>query len=119
MSPPHLIYMTCRDTGLTSPPHLIYMTCSDTGLKSPPHLIYTTCRHRVNVSSTSHIHDVYTYTSLRIDKGYLRGALYLVRLFITMIGIIVYYSYSERVYFSLFNDFFQFYFLNRDFSVTI
>ena len=41
---------------------------------------------------------------LRIDKGYLRGALYLVRRFITMIGIIVYYTYSERAYFSLFND---------------
>ena len=39
----------------------------------------------------------------RISEGR-RGALYLVRRFITMLGIIVYYSYSERVYFSLFND---------------
>ena len=41
---------------------------------------------------------------LRIDKGYQRGALYLARRFITMIDVIVCYSYSERVYFSLFND---------------
>ena len=41
---------------------------------------------------------------LRIDKGYGRGVLYLARRFIPMIDVIVYYSYSERVYFSLFND---------------
>ena len=41
---------------------------------------------------------------LRIDKGCLRGALYLVRQLLTMIVVILYYSYSERVYFSLFND---------------
>ena len=41
---------------------------------------------------------------LRIDKGYRRGALYLACRFLTMIDVIVYYSYSERVYFSLFND---------------
>ena len=37
-------------------------------------------------------------------KGYPRGALHLARRLITMIGAIVYYSFSERVYFSLFND---------------
>ena len=41
---------------------------------------------------------------LRIDKGYPRGALHLVRQLITIIGPIVYYSFSERVYISLFND---------------
>ena len=41
---------------------------------------------------------------LRIDKGYLRGALHLARRFKTMIDVIIYYRYSERVYFSLFND---------------
>ena len=34
---------------------------------------------------------------LRIDKGYQRGALNLARRFIS-------YRYSERIYFSLFND---------------
>ena len=42
--------------------------------------------------------------SLRIDKGYQRGALNLARRFKTMIDVIIYYRYSERVYFSLFND---------------
>ena len=70
---------------------------------------------------------------LRIDKGYLRGVLNLERSFITVIGVLVYYRYSERAYFSLFNDasiilmgqhlrklrFFNFYFLNSDSSVTI
>ena len=41
---------------------------------------------------------------LRIDKGYQRGALNLARLFKTMIDVIIYYRYSKRVYFSLFND---------------
>ena len=36
---------------------------------------------------------------LRIDKGYLRGALDLVCQFITMIVVFVYYSYSERLVF--------------------
>ena len=41
---------------------------------------------------------------LRIDRGYQRGALNLARRFKTMIDVIIYYRYSERVYFSLFND---------------
>ena len=45
-----------------------------------------------------------TEQCLRIDKGYLRGVLDLLRQSITMIVIIVYYSYTERVYFSLIND---------------
>ena len=43
-------------------------------------------------------------TILRIDKGYQRSALNLARQFKTMIDVIIYYRYSERVYFSLFND---------------
>ena len=41
---------------------------------------------------------------LRIDKGYRRVVLDLARQFITMMDVILYYSYPERVYFSLFND---------------
>ena len=41
---------------------------------------------------------------LWIDKGYQRGALNLARQFKTMIDVIIYYRYSEMVYFSLFND---------------
>ena len=41
---------------------------------------------------------------LRIDKGYLRGARILERRFITVIGVLVNNTYSERAYFSLFND---------------
>ena len=44
------------------------------------------------------------FAQLRIDKGYRRGALHLARRFITMIDVIVYYIYTESVYFSLFND---------------
>ena len=43
-------------------------------------------------------------TKLRIDKGYQRGALHLVCRLITMIGTIVYYSFSEKSFFSLFNE---------------
>ena len=41
---------------------------------------------------------------LRIDKWYQRVALHLVCRLITMKGTIVYYSFSERVYFSLFHE---------------
>ena len=41
---------------------------------------------------------------LRIDKGYLRGARNLECRFITVIGVFVNNTYSERAYFSLFND---------------
>ena len=71
-------------------------------------------------------------TYLRIDKGYLRVRWILVRHFTTIIAVIAYYIYSERIYFSLFNgisvilidqslktlwvffDLFHFYFLNSD-----
>ena len=43
-------------------------------------------------------------SDLRIDKGYLRAALNLVCQFTTMKVVIVYYRYSERVYFTLFDD---------------
>ena len=69
---------------------------------------------------------------LRIDKGYLRGALNLERRFTTVIGVLVYYIYSERTYLSLFNFdrqickkvmifylSFSFFFLNSDISVTV
>ena len=54
-------------------------------------------------------------SNLRIEKGYLRGALYLARRFITMTDVIVYYSYFERVYF------YRFFvtFITSDVSVTI
>ena len=42
--------------------------------------------------------------ALRIDKGYQRGALNLERPFITVIGVLANYRYSERAFFSLFND---------------
>ena len=45
-----------------------------------------------------------TFAVMWIDKGYQRGALHLVCRLITMIGTIVYYSLSERAYFSLFNE---------------
>ena len=45
-----------------------------------------------------------TNTELRIDKEYLRGALELVRQFISIIAVNVYYSYSEGGCCSLFND---------------
>ena len=43
-------------------------------------------------------------SDLRIDKGYQRGALNLARQFKTRLDVIIYYRYSEWVYFSLFND---------------
>ena len=50
------------------------------------------------------LNDRCNYCHLRIDKGYQRGALNLEGRFITVIGVTVCYRYSERAYFSLFND---------------
>ena len=62
------------------------------------------CQQTAVLVVTMYDHYAACCVPLRIDKGYQRGALNLSRRFKTIIDVIIYYRYSERVYFSLFND---------------